>query len=292
MFRGAQKRARAISLTALCFAGGCSSDKAAPSVTCGAGTTLAGQECLPSGATDAGTTGGEALHCGPGTVLLGQICEVDRDAAESVDAGGDTSANAPLDGGDAGFDAVAADSRGTGPDASDFDASGSSQDGGSVPDDPCPTGINISQILRNCSTTCAAQSSCSDIACQSASEVDLPSVDGPEYVRTPSQPGMNVNCSVCSTSTAYSFTIRADTYQVASYHLRVTVSPPWSLATGYSATNPLCYDSATATQCAIIAQGSSTAGGPYPWVYVVTNDPNAPARNIVIEQSVDGGDCP
>ena len=50
------------------------------------------------------------------------------------------------------------------------------------------------------------------------------------------------------------------------------------------------FPAATADQCAIISQYG--VGAHSPNLFVVTNDPNAPARNLLIEEAPDGGSCP
>jgi hypothetical protein len=65
--------------------------------------------------------------------------------------------------------------------------------------------------------------------------------------------------------------------------LRVTVGPPWRVR--ISGTLDLCI-SASQPGCAHIDNGS------YNQIEVVTDDPDAPARNVVIERAAPPVTCP
>ena len=292
-----------------------------PGVTCGQGTVLLGNQCVvdkDASAGGSGTTERDGASTGEdrSTTSDGMGSSEMRDAADAMGdavSSGDVSsdATAPSDGaGDAvtadapAVDATVVSDASTDlssvpdattndavadPDASWFDVEdadgGSTADAsdGALPDDPCPIGT----VPRNCSNTCANQSSCDVCGNSPGPAFTLPVIQySTAYIRLPSRPGWHPDCSNCATPTAYSTFIGGGPTSALYPILKATVEPPWSFLDRYLA----CYGASTPTQCILISQTTNAEPGTVRAFRVGTNDPNAPARNVKIEPG--GGSCP
>lgn len=169
------------------------------------------------------------------------------------------------------------------------DADGASQADGSAPDaaskdDPCPAKLDV-----NCSTSCGGLSECSQVACNLPSLTAgyvVPDDDFPFVVRTPSSPGALTPGGVpplCTNSCGgplwYGLHFRVVT--TTQPQVRVRVEAPWLLSSAWAtADNAACL---YRVRCMSLTVGSP----PIVPLVVATTDPNAPARNIVVEATSD-----
>ncbi len=165
--------------------------------------------------------------CGPGTVLVDDTCipEAPVDAAAEETTPFDaavTADTAPVDG------APAADSRPVIADGAIDATKDGAMDGGSG-SDPCPTKVaNV-----NCSSTCpgaTVQLNCSRVRCGSSltSMVVVKDADLPFVLRTPDKPGVDPACptSCSSGSFAYGMHLRISTLGST---FKITVGAPWAV---------------------------------------------------------------
>jgi hypothetical protein len=204
-------------------------------------------------------------NCGPGTRLSDGTCY-------PVDSGSDTSASDGPSGSDGQSDGAmdAPTDVMTGSDAStEQDASIGSMD------DPCPT-----QTLNylNCSTTCGPQNTCSNDSCaHSGVETQITSWSQLPYViRTPSHPGMDQACPTnCGVVEDYALTVLIMLPPMGGTEVEVTVGPPWHVANWGGGTGGSSCPFGDAGACGQYLINGTTVG-------VWTDDPNAPARNVVI----------
>ena len=228
------------------------------------------------------TCGGNSVaYCGAGTTPVNGVCvlaEASTDAAGKIDSGAvETDATtgderAPYEGGPevAAWDDSPADS------LSPVDA----REESTLADDPCPT----SPIAVNCSTSCGGvNAACSDVVCSSAFPVLKNPAVLPYVARTPSLPASVAdNCLPdCSNNVKYSMTWGIDIGGVPN-GLLIQVGPPWKI-------NPDGKDctSANWSGCLFLPGGTAIAV-----LNIWTDDPNAPARNIVMSAAAPGQMCP
>ena len=201
-----------------------------------------------------------------------------------VPGGGSSSAAAPaqppaaaIDGGEishAAADAASADSA-LQADASVFDAA--------PKDDPCPSKLDV-----NCSTSCGGPTECSQAACSlpPTAGYAVPADDFPFVVRMPSSPGaltpgaLPPKCADnCGGAVFYGLHFRVVT--TTQPNVRVRVEPPWFVSRAIAtADNAAC----VRVSCMSLMVNSSSPIVP---LVVATTDPNAPARNVVIEATSD-----
>ncbi len=212
--------------------------------------------------------------CGAGTLEKNKVC---------VPATGGTS------GGDASDEdtAMPGGAGGTAGEAADGAPADSADGDDAQPlDDPCPT----TPVLLNCASDCSGPSS----ACSTAGVTcgkNATSVSAKEHksfpwvVRTPSHPGTDPNCQgLCSSGPApvYGLSVDIGVPPDFVYDLRVTVGAPWRVF--LSDLPEFCLAGSTAG--CVIGQGTSVS------VHLVTDDPNAPARNALIERVPKPATCP
>lgn len=223
-----------------------------------------------------GGDSGSQLSCGPGTMESHGVCvprpqgtggmagAVGQDA--STDAGSD--AQPPM------------------PDAAS-DAEASSQ----IPDDPCPP----TPIFMDCSGQCQdLTTACTDpqkhaTCSESPTYVSVEKHEQfPFVIRTPSKPGMDPACTaLCGPgSTAYGLAVRVVLPYDPVYLMRVKVGAPWRIL--FAQTGEYCMGGSVA-ECHIFTPNfAGTATN----VTIVTDDPNAPARNVVVERLPKPVTCP
>jgi hypothetical protein len=183
-------------------------------------------------------------------------------AVESGQVGLDAGIDATSDGMDATSDGMEATSEAS------VDAQG---DGPSWVDDPCPS----QPPDVNCSTSCGGpNAACQTFACPMGiiARVGLP----PYVLRTPSHPVGHQTCITCAVN--YSMTFSIDWGQFPNGIL-VTVGPPWKISSEDPCSPPI--DSGG---CGYLPNGFGILS-------VWTDDPTAPARNIVITAATPGQNC-
>lgn len=205
--------------------------------------------------------------CGPGTVEKDHVCTPAVGGASTGGVGGSAGSTTGGSGGVAG----------EGGDASLTDGPVAEADA-QVQDDPCPT----TPVLLNCASDCGGPSpACSSpgVTCsKSPTSVSAKEHKAfPWVVRTPSHPGTDPNCAgLCSSGPPPAFGVSVDIGVPPDwvYDLRVTVSPPWRV---FLSPFPEFCLTGSASGC-VVGQGASVS------VHLVTDDPNAPARNALIER--------
>ena len=150
-------------------------------------------------------------------------------------------------------------------------------------DDPCPPKLDV-----NCSTSCGGPTECSQVACHLPSLTAgyvLSDDDFPFVVRAPSSPGALTPSSVpprctdsCGGPLWHGVHFRVVT--TTQPKIRVRVEPPWFVSRALAtADNAACFR----VSCMSLTVGST----PIVPLVVATTDPNAPARNVVIEATSD-----
>jgi hypothetical protein len=107
-------------------------------------------------------------------------------------------------------------------------------------------------------------------------------------LRTPSTPGVDPQCTpICGLGgIVYSLGVNFQIPYVAGKVLKATVTAPWSVWIGNDSVDDLCFTGAQ-NGCALSVLTNTDRT-----VYVTTTDPNAPARNVYIEQVAAGSTCP
>lgn len=241
---------------------GCGSDGSAlntpPALTCGAGTVAVGGECVP---VDGGT-GGAAGSGGA--------------AGQGGTAG---AAGSSTGGEDAGADAMEAGGGGPGPD-----------------DDPCPA----QPVELDCSDQCGGPTAlCAGATCslEPFSSVIIEDSSAYPYVfRTPSHPGVDPACeAACQEQTYFPQTIAPAKYGMIvtvnapddqSKVLKVKVGPPWWIEITAESVPYYCLDWSPVQDCQVDTQATGLT------VMILTDDPNAPARNVVLDLVDKPGSCP
>lgn len=240
-------------------------------------------------ATVACSSGGDAIEgdpgvakqCGPGTYESSGTC-----LPEAADAASDTS----IDGGGSGEGGADDGS----PDAAGDELGDSSPDApmdtaSTWIDDPCPlagTGIQVNCDLPGGAPACSAGlNPCSATACGApGGGIDVySSAQYPYWMRTPSHPVALWECvSLCGAGdTIFGMGVHLEGLNA---DFRVTVAAPWKIVQG---TSPgYCMSAAEPSECVVIPEA------PNVYVAIVTNDPNAPARNVRIERVPHGTVCP
>jgi len=111
----------------------------------------------------------------------------------------------------------------------------------------------------------------------------------PYIFRTPFHPGVDPACGeLCDgpVETAYGTGVKVLIDDVPGTVLKATVGAPWRINTTDYMFSDYCIDSATPFECSLAWIGGYIA------FVVVTDDPNAPARNVKIERVPAPGSCP
>jgi hypothetical protein len=157
--------------------------------------------------------------------------------------------------------------------------------------DPCP---NVA-VAVNCSSTCGTSATaCSGVSCGKAPLANAVTIrnysDLPYVIRTPDHPGVDPACeTMCAqpgvTDTVPVYAIRFDVaMQWATPGVRLVVGAPWKIDYFVNSSSQVCGGADSVSGCELL---------PYEFnpIVVWTDDPNAPSRNIVIEET-DAGKCP
>ena len=206
--------------------------------------------------------------CGVGTKVVGTDCVA-------------------LDGG--GSDAAAGDAQGN-------DASGSTdgkaQEADAIaPDDPCPATVNV-----NCSDTCGGRNAdCDNTTCgskpdggQGGQKIVLTDYSQLPYVmRTPRAPRPDPECPASCAGTGglapkFAMAIRVSMPTLRT-GIRAYIALPWRIR-GYGSSYPFCAYPPV-DNCHIADNAFS--------LLIETDDPEAPARNLIIEEMPAGSTtCP
>jgi hypothetical protein len=225
-------------------------------VTCGSGTTLEGSQCVAS--SDSGpmvdgasedhdaTTGGED---GPTDAGLDATLDVTPDVTKDADAA-QFDANAP---------------------------------------DPCPVNDppHKLEILDDCDPVCCGQDPlcqgstgeagqlqfCSDATCGSGPATLQENYGLSFVVRTPGHPGIDPACVSDCPDGGFVYGLGLTLNPQAPAIFDITVGPPWKIIQHSNTRYCTANGSTLATGCAVAYGFPQT-------IYVVTDDPNAPARNI------------
>jgi hypothetical protein len=149
------------------------------------------------------------------------------------------------------------------------------------PDAPNDTCVPVLDIEASCSHDCRyAGLDCNRMKCGSTALLALPSAEVMPYlIRTPEHPGIDGACAAAcgagNIAAGIGFTV-SPSMRDASFEvtIAVRVSPPWMIV-GPKSLRPFCMDPGTTIRdaCALFHPSQ----GP---LFIVTKDPNAPARNV------------
>jgi hypothetical protein len=128
------------------------------------------------------------------------------------------------------------------------------------------------------------QASCSTTTCANG---PLNIGTGNDFViRTPNAPGVDPACASRCPSGGYVFGVGLD-FANGGPWITIGVGAPWEIVSG--SRSPFCADSTsqvTTTGCLSFATATN------PNVYIMTKDPNAPARNITVLHTSTMQVCP
>lgn len=246
------------------------------------------------GDTDAKCAQGDTRAClGPGQCNGAQSCTADGtwsacDCGGSGGAGGTGGTGGSSTGGSGGAGTGGAaggdGSAGTGGSAGDASADGAGG-GTQWKDDPCPT----KKPIIDCSTGCGGPSAgCAWAMCYSGYTVNLSANAYPYVIRTPSKPGSYPCDAQCGDAAAPHPGMSVGFGNMTlkpTFGLKVTVPKPWFVALpNWAAADPHCV-SVPQSQCVVSAVATSG-------IHVLTNDPNAPAVNALVEEVPWPATCP
>jgi hypothetical protein len=185
-------------------------------------------------------------------------------------------------------------------DAPGSDASPSDADGGVVSDSASPNdGPSEAEPPPNpcyapnlyflsCDPACldptGSTTTCDQSKCGPTVTVDLPDSSAlPFFVRTPNAPGVDPTCAAECPSESWVYGLGFQLTQIP-YAWTVKVDPPWMIFVAQ--VGPYCANMAfTPRNCITLQPGTSGT------LFVMTTDPNAPARNILFD-SANQASCP
>jgi hypothetical protein len=225
------------------------------------------------------------VTCGPGTTLAGDQCVVDADAA-TVDGGTPTNdassadAFAAPDAGGPALDGASGGDGGTSPDASQTS-------------DPCTPPVRVECDPTCCAKDpqCAdggalggvETGECSSLTCGTGPIV-IPSLDF--VARTPGNPGTDPQCESRCAAQGYAYGYGFSLPNGPNVTVLVSVQPPYEI---FQSTTPYCPDGVHPVIASGCAELSMTGGQTF---YVMTKDPGAPARNIhILATTSSGASC-
>ncbi len=262
--------------------GACGSTTSEPAASCGPGTELRDGVCVIA---DAGSSDDVFVDAGSPTDTTAPATDTSTfiDTSSSTDTTGLPDGVAPTDTTPPPTDSSTVD---TGVDATDTSVPETSTSSG----DPCPSKV----IDVNCSTTCGGPTTnCSDARCTAGRDPFTTLIGSyskfPYIIRTPDKPGMDAVCNSLGCepgkSVAYGVGLRID-LPYYKKGLRITVGSPWRVRqVSHSGWSPYCAREASFGSGCIYLDTSFVD------LMIDTDDPNAPSRNILIEDpSVRG--CP
>lgn len=269
------KRASAFVLGLAIVASACGSeDGGGSSGKCSQGATRAclgpaacngAQSCGADGLWSACDCGGSGGFAGGGT-------------GGGSGAGGSAGGSGATDGG------AGVSTGGTGGGAGDSGVGGTG--GSQWQDDPCPT----KAPLLNCASDCGGPTaSCAQATSCGFYFYETKYIDYPYIIRTPSKPGVDPKCSaLCSpTSTVYGMGINFSPPFKPGYGLKIKVKKPWYIRAESSVGGKdyFCPISLAKQECFVWPDVT-------PKITVFTEDANAPAANVTIEEITLPGSCP
>ena len=248
---------------------------------------LSGWLCVAIPVTScSSSTNSAGVKCGPGTTLIDSSCVPSgADAATATDSAVPDDANGGP-GPDGAADGAVADASSDSSGGSTMDrASDVGLDGPDGLSDPCPNPMNAS-FWFNCDTQCnpaaGDHAACQKATCSALGTLmsgSLGQTGFPEYIiRTPANPGTDPTCATDCPAHPWAYGISATLAADNGTPYKVTVSPPWYLV---GTTTPFCTNAmfTSVTPCI------NFDGLVDEVVYIVTMDPNAPARDVVIQQA-------
>ncbi len=256
-------------------------------------TVLCGAMALPSCGSDQDLASPNQVECGPGTRLEGGRCVVDEGGAGSGGSTASGGASGQAVGGEGGSatGGTGGDSGGgEGGGAGGADAGAAGSPGPGPEDDPCPP----EGLPMDCSGQCDVVSPrCEMATCREEGPYGVTVTEESElpYIfRTPSHPGVDPACGeLCDgpVETAYGTGVKVIIKEeVPNTVLKATVGSPWRIVIMDYMWADYCITPTTPYGCDCSWEGSYTA------FVVVTDDPNAPARNVKIERVPAPGSCP
>ncbi len=229
---------------------------------------------------------------GPGACDGAQSCDADGtwgacDCGGTGGAGGGASGSggsAGIGGSGANDGSAGAVAGGTGGNAGDASSGGSG--GSQWQDDPCPT----KAPLVNCASDCGGPTpSCAQATSCGFYLYDTKFIDYPYVVRTPSKPGTDPTCTaLCSpASTVYGIGIDFSPPYKVGFGLKIKVKKPWFIRAESSVGGKdyFCPVSLAKQECFVWNEVD-------PKITIFTDDPNAPAANVTIEEISVPGSCP
>ncbi len=205
--------------------------------------------------------------CGPGTTFFQGQCVLAQDAGAAADG----ESGLTTDGGQRSDATPESDAR---QDVLDGSASPGSPDA-PPQSDPCPSQSSTFIVLQ-CDSRCPAMSTalCAETTCgpkivMSANfDKNLPVV-----VRTPEAPGTDARCQLQCPSAGFVYGIGFDLYPPSAVPFVAWVDPPWTIVASQT---PYCPDAQLGAEGNCIRYAATGGGG----FFVMTQDPNAPARNV------------
>jgi hypothetical protein len=232
------------------------------------------------------------LSCGPGTHPVdGQCVPVASDGGPSADAGPVQQQNGP-DASDSG--GIIEDASGAEYDSAPNSEGGITPESGPVSDgsDPCPPTTASTPV--QCDPACpgSTPSTCSMVTCASSATVmlNLGNSGDSTIVRTPDHPGTDPNCRTQCDSGPYVYGM-GFILEPPFFPVLITVGSPWVILTEGGA-QPFCNVSGSVISQGCYFLGQRTPNSlPQP-VYIMTSDPEAPARNITFFQENVVMGCP
>jgi hypothetical protein len=237
---------------------------------------------LVASALAAGCANPTEVECGPGTELQNGVCV----APQRPDSGPFDAQPESLD---ARYDATDAETDAESPAPLDAPSEG---DSSGVRGDPCPetpdsSNLFVSDCDKQCTQSPQLMQDCANLTCSSVVGAGT-GFYPPSYTdvfRTPNAPGTDPKCTtICPFPYAYGFGFTVS----AATSIIVRVGDPYVII-AHSA-RPFCADSQSIVKmsCARIDIPPTH----YEEVYVMTNDPNAPARNITVTLVTGNETCP
>ncbi len=275
------------------FANACGSDsKSTESSGCEAWATRecvgpsackGGQVCGPDGnwlACDCGGTGGNS-----GSGATGGGGSGAAGGSGGVGASGGMGGTSATGGTGANTSGGSGGASGAWDASTDQDVADATDSGVGPYDDPCPADpINV-----NCSTSCGAKSNCGPCSYYTGTPNPGQALGNKYVARTPSNPSLlGGNCSwICTDAGPAPAYWMQLSFKAAQGAFKVTVGKPWKVYVKNDLTSfGLCSVDKFSNGCF----KASTIGTMDLAFYFFTDDPNAPARNIVIE-NLPGSSC-
>lgn len=231
----------------------------------------------------------EPIRCGPGTIEragqcvpepsdggeLPDVSEVpDSEPADGADgsAGEDDAGEAGEGDDDASVDAADAEGDGPGKEPDDSGAADDSGDGGAVvPGDPCP---DVPMVV-NCSDTCDSRNTteeCSRFGC-AVWDTFVTVSSLPAAIRLPTASLTSCKCQ------SEMIILQLNVYREDGYPrgIRVRVPEPWGFST---------------SSCTMVSSVQCISGSSPLKFWLMSDEPNPPPRNLIIEEVLAAGECP